>query len=260
MSKFGLIGDWVRSLLVGPTGVILVLLGAYLLVLWVRRRRTRESICLAVWGGMGFALAFLFLCLPYAGAVLDLPLYAWGRNLEERHPVQPHPYKSECKDSVVLVLGGGVTDSGFLSSQTLDRIECGLDVWRQLPGAWFMVADGGIGLYHTEIRVRTYLERCGISRDRILLETRSLTTQQNVEFAVPILRKNGITQVVLVTNLRHCARGYLVCRRYGLDAAVVGAYTPPSLKFCPSWRGLSHFSMALNEYVGLLGYRVLGWI
>jgi len=260
MRKFGLLGDWIRSLLVGPAGVTLVLLGTYLLILWFWQRRTHRPIRPAVWGGVGFSLVFLFLCLPYTGALLDLPLFIWGRKLEERYPRQPHPSKSECVHSAVLVLGGGVTDSGFLSSQTLDRIERALVVWKELPGAWFMVAEGGIGLYQTENRVRTYLERCGIPKDRILLETRSLTTQQNVEFALPILRKHAITEIVLVTNLRHLPRGYLVCRHYGLDTAAVGAYTPPSFRFCPSWRGLSHFSMALNEYAGLAGYRMLGWI
>ncbi len=261
MRKFGLMGEWVRSLLVGPAGFVLVFWSVYLLVLHVRRRQSDCPMKVVVRAGLVFCVVFLTLCLPYPGALLDLPLHHWARAMERTHPVPSAELgTSAAQHWAVLVLGGGVTDSGFLSSETLDRIECALDVWRRLPGAWFLLAEGGIGRYRTAERVRAYLERCGVPRDRILLETKSLSTQQNVKFCLPILRRHRISRVVLVTTLRHIVRGRLVCRRYGLDPAVVGSYAPPSLVFSPSWRGLFHVSAALNEYFGLVGYRLLGWI
>ncbi|NOY79683.1 MAG: YdcF family protein [Kiritimatiellaeota bacterium] len=260
MRKFGIMGEWVRSLLVGPAGFVLLFLGTYLLVLYIRRRRTGCPMKVAARAGAAFCLVFLTLCLPYPGALLDLPLHHWARAMEREHPAPSGGLDTPAPRSVVLVLGGGVTDSGFPSSETLDRLERALEVWRRLPTAWFLLAEGGIGKYGTEERVRAYLERCGLPKDRILLETKSLTTQQNIKFCLPILRRHQISQIILVTNLRHMVRGRLVCRRYGLDPAVVASYAPPSLVFCPSWRGLFHFSASLNEYVGLLGYRLLGWI
>jgi len=260
MRKFGLIGYWIRSLAVGPAGLTAVCLAVYLPAVWFFRKRRGKCVRWEVGWGVGWAAVFLCICLPYPSVLLDLPLEAWGRAIERRLPVPPDLPPEIARSTVVFVLGAGVTDSGFLSSESLDRLEHAFTLWKQIPDAWFLFAEGGIGRYRTEARVRAFLERMGLPPDRILLETASLTTQQNIRLSLPILRQHHIQHVILVTTRRHLPRGVAVCRRYGIEPmAVSGWYTPPSLMFCPSWRDLSRFSAVINEYIGYIGYRILGW-
>ena len=259
MRRLGLLGAWIRSILVGPTGLVLFLLGLYLLALWFWHRRTKQPVRVSAAWGIGASAVFLFLCLPYPAVLLDLPLEWWGRRLERAHPVQTPIPADTARRTVVLVLGASLTDSGTLSTESLNRAECARKVWRRMPDAWFLFSDGGIARYHVEKQVRTYLQRCGIPGDRILLETHSRSTQENIKLTLPLLRAHGIEHVVLVTARRHLPRGYLVCRRYGLRPRVYGCYFPPPLAFCPTWSNLKFFSSVLNEYVGLLGYKLLGW-
>ncbi len=256
MKAFGFIGAWIKSALVGPTGVILLFLGVYLLVLWLWRRRTHQpSRIPAVWG-VGFSAAFLTLCLPYPGVLLDIPLEKWGAALERRRPVR---WDGPPEPAAILVLGAGVTDSGALATESLNRLETALGIRRNHPGAYILFSDGGLSEYNGIERARRYLRARGVPDDRILLESKSLNTRENIVLSQPILAAHHVKRLVLVTTRRHLPRAYFVCRRVGLHPAVKGWYFPPSLAFCPTWGNLQRFSAVLNEYVGLVGYKLLGW-
>lgn len=263
MRSFGLVGGWVRSLLVGPAGFVLVLVTVYLLTMWLAHRRGKQQRITgsACWV-LGFAGTFLLLCFPYVGALLEMPLLAWARSLQDRHPIAEltAPLATPTPPGAVLVLGGGIQASGCLTSSSLQRIHFAHRIWQRLPNAFFVFSDGGMGDYDVSGAVRDHLTRLGIPEERILLETESHSTHQNLKLSVPLLRTHGITRAVLVTTERHLPRSYLVARRYGLSPRVAAQRTVVRWAPCPTWRHLNQLSAVLNEYAGLLGYSVLGWL
>lgn len=265
MRGFGIFGAWVRSLLVGPAGFVLVYLGICWLVLaLVRRfRDERKATCRP---GLGWPLLnaalFLTLCLPYPAWVLEYPLRRWGERLAVRHGVPPRLDAAEQAGTAIVVFGGGVYPSGHASSHTLARINAALDLWRLMPGAAFVVAEGGIGEYAGQQWLHDYLEACGVPGDRIIFETRSRTTYQNARFTANLLLPAGYGRFVVVTSVTHAPRAWLAARRCGLNPllAVELAGSRSTLTPVPTWGALEHLHRMLNEYVGIAGYKVLGWI
>lgn len=263
MRSFGLVGGWIRSLLVGPAGFVLFLVTVYLLAMWLtnRRRKQKHLTGNTCWV-LGFAGTFLLLCFPYVGALLEMPLLAWARTLQDRHPLTEltPPLGTPEPPRAVLVLGAGVQASGCLTSSSLQRIHYGHRVWRRLPNAFFVFAEGGMGQYGVSADVRDHLLRLGIPDERILLETESHSTQQNLKLSAPLLRARGIGHVALVTTERHLPRAYLVARRYGLTPCLAAPRAVVQWAPCPTWRHLHQLAAVLNEYAGLAGYFALGWL
>ncbi len=87
----------------------------------------------------------------------------------------------------------------------------------------------------------------GVPEDRIVLEDRSTTTEENIRFALPILHRHGIASVVIVTDWYHAPRARMVARRLGLRAR----------SHSPGLRGarpLVQVRYALRELAALLWY------
>ena len=65
--------------------------------------------------------------------------------------------------------------------------------------------------------MRQQLLEAGVPDGAILLEARSTTTSENLNFVLPILDRLGTRSIVLVTDWYHLPRARLVARRLGLD-------------------------------------------
>lgn len=122
---------------------------------------------------------------------------------------------------VVLVLGAAVWKGG-VPSPTLRR--------RAMEGARLVrtgLADavigcGGLGKNppsEAEV-IRALCLEAGIDPQLIRLEDRSINTEQNIRFSLPILRDMGATQVIIVTDRYHAPRAWLIARRLGLSARI----------------------------------------
>jgi uncharacterized SAM-binding protein YcdF (DUF218 family) len=74
--------------------------------------------------------------------------------------------------------------------------------------------EGGVG--------RDYLLANGVPFDRIIAETRSVDTEQQVQHLAEIARQNGFHKIVVVSDGTHLFRIALLCQRAGLTV-----YTSP---------------------------------
>ncbi len=83
-----------------------------------------------------------------------------------------------------------------------------------------IVACGGLGQHApSEAEVIAALcETRGVSKDALLLEERSTTTEENLRFALPFLADRKPSEVVIVTDRYHAPRARLMARRLGLIA------------------------------------------
>ena len=151
----------------------------------------------------------------------------------------------------IIVLGCRVMPDGHASTSLARRARHGALLWHR-GLAPRLVLTGGIGDYPpSEASVAMDLIRAqGVPEDRIALEERSTSTDENLRFAAENLRNgtHGRLRVLIVTDSYHVFRSELVARRYFDEAygvGTVGAFTTRS-------RG------ALREVWAVIDYAVRG--
>lgn len=83
----------------------------------------------------------------------------------------------------------------------------------------------GEGEYITEAEaMKRALTGLGIDEKRLILEDRSVNTEENIKFAAELIEKNGLSKDVLtVTQSFHQSRAAAYCFRYGLSPAPLNA-------------------------------------
>ncbi|MGN1203289.1 MAG: YdcF family protein [Eubacterium sp.] len=70
----------------------------------------------------------------------------------------------------------------------------------------------------------------GILKNRLILEDRSTTTDENIKFSLEIMEKRGIKkEAAIVTSEYHQKRAKLICRRYGMNVTAVSSKTKRTL-------------------------------
>lgn len=230
--------------------LLLALLG----LLWMRRRRVAGAL-LAV---AGIATLWLLSCNGMAvllGRYL-LPAYA---------PVTPAALRAQPVQAVV-VLGGGLFPEApeygeaQLNSYTAPRLRYGAWLSRQLgvPLAY----AGGIGWATAGVDVppegdvarRVAREDYGIALRWV--DDRSRDTAENGRFLAPLLQRDGVRRIALVTHAWHMPRSVDAFRRAGLEVvpAPMGFVAPldrPLLEWLPSGQGLQSSRLVLREWLGL---------
>lgn len=153
---------------------------------------------------------------------------------------------------VALVLGAAVWAGGQASPSLRRRAEKGAELW--LDGhVRAIVACGGEGRHppsEAEMIRRICIGR-GVPDAAILCEDRSTTTEENLRFALPFLRRLGTDRVVVVTDRFHLPRSGLVARRLGLSATGASPDVPGPLT-------LRRVGLWLREILAFAGYALSG--
>lgn len=87
----------------------------------------------------------------------------------------------------------------------------------------------------------------GIEKDRLILEDRSTSTDENIRFSLEIMARLGLKKkAAIATSEYHQKRAGLICARYGLDSRPVSSKT--------KWTVLPTF--LLREMFGLIKERI----
>lgn len=120
----------------------------------------------------------------------------------------------------VIVLGCRV-DGSVPSLQLKNRCAAAAEFMLQVPDS-VAVLSGGQGpdedISEAECMKRLLVE-AGIDESRLYLEESSANTRENLENSLAVIKKNGLSQSVLVvTNEYHQCRAMLICRDLGITA------------------------------------------
>jgi uncharacterized SAM-binding protein YcdF (DUF218 family) len=145
----------------------------------------------------------------------------------------------ETKGDELVVLGGGD-----------GRAERAAELYHQgvAPG----ILCTGYGDCASNVLV---LERSGVSSTVITAEPNALTTLQNAQLSIPMLRKMGAHRIILVTSWYHSRRALAVFRHVAPDLQF--ASRPAYLGYEPKKLNREGFSEHVNiEYLKLLDYWV----
>ena len=133
------------------------------------------------------------------------------------------------EDCTVVVLGCQVSASGEPTVMLRDRIDAAYDYLSAHPEGR-CVASGGQNdnePISEAACIRNTLAARGIDPDRILLEDRSRSTEENLRFTAEIIRQQGLNpRVAIASDNFHQLRASVWARRCGLEAESLG---------CASW-------------------------
>lgn len=163
-----------------------------------------------------------------------------------------HP-QGDTDCAYIVVLGAGV--NGTVPSLSLrERINGAYDYLAAHPGTT-AVLSGGQGpreeITEAACMFRE-LTKMGIDPDRLLLEERSTSTIENLQFSIDVIQEatgKRPTAIGIVSSEYHLYRASLFARELGLDATGIPAHT--------TW-----FSLRLNYYLREIAavwkYLVLG--
>ena len=133
------------------------------------------------------------------------------------------------QDCTVVVLGCQVSANGEPTVMLRDRIDAAYDYLSAHPESR-CVASGGQNdnePISEAACIRNTLAARGIDPDRILLEDRSRSTEENLRFTAEIIRQQGLNpRVAIASDNFHQLRASVWARRCGLEAESLG---------CASW-------------------------
>lgn len=120
------------------------------------------------------------------------------------------------------------------------------------------------------------LDMLGIPKEAVWLEDQSRNTYENAIFSQKILAEYNIQRIVLVTSAWHMPRAVGVFEKAGLevipaptdftltdaDIEQLGSFNLATqlINWLPSASNLELTDMALKEYLGILVYRLRGWL
>ncbi|WP_348623157.1 YdcF family protein [Paenibacillus peoriae] len=239
------------SFVLPPGLFILVMAG---LVVWLWKRARIPAVVLL--------LVTLLLYVSSTNLAGDLLI----SSLEKQYP-QPRTVQGD----VIVVLGGGATQGtpdingqGNLLGSAANRLLTAARL-HEATGLPILFSGGqvfGDSGNEANIAQRQLLE-LGIPAKDILIENRSLNTQQNAVYTSQILGKHQLTRPVLVTSAFHMPRAALEFQRAGMQAI---AYPTDYLaseklslyagKLSPSAGAMSTTGTALKEYLGILALKL----
>lgn len=142
----------------------------------------------------------------------------------EDHVAKPNePSNLNC----IVVLGGAIDTAvtaargGYEMAQASDRFIETLRLARAHPDAKIIISGGDgsfSGSYAGDGEVaRRFFTDFGIAPDRLLSETDSRTTSENVAFSAPMLKEAGLERCLLVTSAYHMPRALGLYERQGID-------------------------------------------
>jgi uncharacterized SAM-binding protein YcdF (DUF218 family) len=173
----------------------------------------------------------------------------------------------------IVILGGGIRHDGrerphqdVLNSRTAQRVHYGayLANTSTLP----VLVSGGIvqSLKVSEASVMARVLQEDYKVNVRWIEDRSVDTFGNARESAALLKAAGISHIVLVTQAYHMRRSALVFEAQGLKVLkapmgfIGGVDADWSLAWLPSASGVEGTYLSAHEAIGLVLYRLRGWI
>jgi uncharacterized SAM-binding protein YcdF (DUF218 family) len=201
--------------------------------------------------------------------LLSLPAIAHAliRNLQQQHgTIHSDPRAAK----VLVVIGNGSVRYAareFAVDQLTRRsVFCVFEaarLYRLIHPDW-VVASGGIAGPDPHARPESELMReqliaCGVVAERIVLESASRTTEEQIANVAQLLEQRGLNgSIVVITTAAHISRVMHLCRARGINA--VPSVTPELRydegrtgwrRWCPSFAALRGSESAIYEYLAL---------
>jgi uncharacterized SAM-binding protein YcdF (DUF218 family) len=247
--------------LLRPTVVLGFVLALAIANLWRRRRETRRRL-------LAVAIPFLLLALLSCPALAYLALGTLEWPYDRPASVPDHPEALVVLSGIIYGTGEG--DPVDLGSDTYARCARTLELYHKAGSCLVLVCGGrSPGAPQGPMladAMHDFLRDRGVRPADLLVENKSETTYQNAANSAPMLRACGIRRIVLVTDAKHMWRAEGCFRSEGFEVipAPCNFFTSRFRNswddYFPSPNGAARFQEAVHEWLGIVYYRLRGWI
>ena len=162
---------------------------------------------------------------------------------------------------LIVILGAPNGDDGQLSLMAQGRVVLGYRLYRERQAAgWRFLLTGGFGEHfnRTALPHAYYLQQWllvqGVPADDIVEFVLSRHTGEDARLALPIVERQGVRQLLLVTSDFHLARVEFIFRAVfsGYELELVGAPYLPTCFPAEQARLVAHEARRLAELRGKL--------
>lgn len=253
-----------KTLLLPPMLLLALLLSVYLLLLWQgpKVRWPRRLLLFAI-------LFYYLLSITPTADFISAPLESKYEAIMSTEKIKGI--------KVIVVLGGGVRPAGRLwlfdqvSTCTAFRLLEAVRLYRLMDNPYIIVSTGRADPFlqeYTESEIMAeFLNLTGIPNKLIIQENLSHNTYENGKYTVALLMEKGLgDNFILVTSSMHMPRAMAVFLKLGVNPipgpadfrSSSGDYT--ALSFFPDTTNTACFTSAIYEYLGLVWYRINGYI
>lgn len=254
-------------LLVYPLGLASLLLILTLWWIWRRRRRL----------ALGSAIAALLILLISSNAWVATRLV---QSLEWRNL----PPDSLPTAEAIVVLGGSTRPADYPRPwvdimESGDRVLHGAQLYKAGKAPKLILSGGRIawkgGGPPESDDMAQIAVAMGVPKSDILEDPTSLNTYQNAVNVKGIVQRENIDTILLVTSAMHMPRALAIFRKQGMNAIaaptdflvseravaeITGSRQAILLSLLPNASNLDTVSRAIKEYIGLIVYRLRGWL
>ncbi len=202
------------------------------------------------------------LCALLVAAVVFTPL---TRVLMNGLVVDEAPQKAD----LIVVLGGGMhCGAGELEASSLARLEKGLELWRAGYAPRISLSDtvgeifGDARCPSLGLEARARVQALyGTEGPEIVLLPQMRTTRTEALAVSDLVRERKWARVLLVTTPAHSRRAVGAFRKLGQDVVSVTSSEPRfDLALTAPADRLQALTPLTREYLGLLKYRLQGWL
>ena len=184
----------------------------------------------------------------------------------------PVPIAESPTADAIVVLGGSVAPMNHPRvevelTDASDRILHAARLYRENKAPILVTTGGAVNSMPEAHTMSLLLQEWGVPASAILTETESLNTYRNAINTKVLLDERGLMRVLLVTSATHMPRALATFHSVGINAipsptdyGVVDKDDFSLLDFLPEVDAFRGTLRALNEYLGILAYRLRGWI
>ncbi len=208
------------------------------------------------------------------------------RSLEWRYAPPPDTYTDVPHADVIVVLGGGARSPQYPRpiaeiSEAGDRLLYAAWLYHHGAAPQILVSGGTVPWIGPKKppgaqAMMDILSLLNVPREAVLLETNSRNTYENAVESFKILDEQEIDNVILVTSAMHMPRAYAIFAQF--DLTVIPAptdysfsqadsefYLQPKLStqlfnLVPNAHDLELTTRAIKEYIGIIVYKLRGWL
>jgi uncharacterized SAM-binding protein YcdF (DUF218 family) len=241
-----------------PSNAIALICAAGVVLLWTGWHRVGRRALVA-----GVVLLLIFGFSPIGNVLL--------LSLSERFP----RWQPEGRDPDGIIVLGGAIDSEISAARgalevdaSAERIIAMLELARRFPNAKIVFSGGSGNLIRDSVPeapiAGELLTRFGIAPGRVVLESRSRTTDENADFTRGLIAPKPGERWLLVTSAFHMPRSVGVFRKAGFDVEAypvdwrTGGWEDAAMPFNKASAGLARSDVAIHEWTGLITYWLLG--
>lgn len=252
-----------KTFLLPPTLLLALLIGVYILLLrhGAKARWPRRLLLVAI-------LFYYLLSITPTADFISSPLETKYKPIISTEKIKGV--------KAIVVLGGGVQPAGRLwpfdqvRGSTSFRLLEAVRLYRSMDGPYIIVSTGKANPFlqdYTECEIMAeFLKLMGIPDELIIEEDLSRNTYENGKYVLELLDKNGVGHFILVTSSMHMPRAMAVFSKLGVNPVPAptdfksssGNYTV--ISFFPDVSNIDRFTSTIYEYLGIIWYRINGYI